>query len=44
MISIFNPSGERIYQAQICFDKEIELPKGIYIVKIGIDSKKIIVK
>jgi hypothetical protein len=43
-VSIFNISGQKVFQSQINGNKEINLYKGIYIVKANSESQKILVK
>ena len=42
-VSIFNLSGQNVYEKNIQRDTNINLNKGVYVVKIGDESKKIVV-
>jgi len=42
-VSVFELSGRQVYQAKIAVSKEISLPQGVYVVKIGGESRKIVV-
>ncbi|MDR0230690.1 MAG: leucine-rich repeat domain-containing protein [Dysgonamonadaceae bacterium] len=44
LISVFNLSGQKLYQSVIYENAEIQLNKGVYIVRVNNESKKIIVK
>ena len=43
-VSVFNLSGQKVYQSVVNGNMEIPLNKGIYIVKMNNESEKIIVK
>lgn len=43
-VSVYNLSGQKIYQSVINGNKEIRLNKGVYIVKMNNGSEKVIVK
>ncbi len=44
LVSIFNISGQKIYNSEINGNENINLPAGIYIIKINNKTMKIIVK
>ena len=43
-VSIFNLSGQNVYEANIQGDTNITLNKGIYVVRVGNESQKIVVR
>jgi hypothetical protein len=43
-VSVFNLSGQKIYQSVLNGNTEIRLDKGVYIVRVNNESEKIIVK
>jgi len=43
-VSVYNLSGQKIYQSIINGNEEIRLDKGVYVVKVDNGSEKIIVK
>jgi len=44
LVSIYNLSGQKVYQSVINVNTEIPLNKGIYIVRVNNESEKVIVK
>ncbi len=43
-ISVYNLSGQMVYQSMIEENTEISLRKGVYIVRINSESQKVVVK
>ncbi len=44
LVSIFNIAGQKVYQSVVDGSAEIGLDKGVYVVRVGSESRKIIVK
>ena len=43
-VSIFNLSGQKVYEAKIQGAENINLNKGIYVVRVGNESQKIVIR
>ncbi|GHT20682.1 hypothetical protein AGMMS4957_08280 [Bacteroidia bacterium] len=44
LVSVFNIAGQKVYQSVVNGSEEIRLNKGVYIVRVGNESRKVIVK
>jgi hypothetical protein len=43
-VTVYNISGQQVHQSIITGSREINLNKGVYIVKVNKESQKVIVK